>query len=153
MPILTLKELFGIPQFTFVPYWLSGNVVMDRYDGVRINNVQVRDRNNGTGVLAGTIGFNDFQEERPFDLTLELDRLQFLNNTFDEETAFYGSVAGTGIVALSGSNMAPFLRTVVPVTTTADSRLTIPLLEETTVEEQARFIEFCPEFLKSCTCL
>ncbi|KPQ00626.1 MAG: hypothetical protein HLUCCA01_01780 [Bacteroidetes bacterium HLUCCA01] len=141
-----IEELFGIPQFTFVPYWLSGNVVMDRYDGVRINNVQVRDRNNGTGVLAGTIGFNDFQEERPFDLTLELDRLQFLNNTFDEETAFYGSVAGTGIVALSGSNMAPFLRTVVPVTTTADSRLTIPLLEETTVEEQARFIEFVQSF-------
>jgi hypothetical protein len=141
-----VEEVEVVPQFVFTNYRLSGEITLDRYEGVFINNVAVSDRQNGSGVLNGTILFNDFQRERPFDLTLTLNRLQFLNSTFSADTPFYGTVAGTGTVALTGSNVAPFLRTIIPITTTSDSRLTIPLLAETTVEEQARFIEFVQSF-------
>jgi hypothetical protein len=55
-------------------------------------------------------------------------------------------VAGSGLVTLTGSNITPFIRTVTPVSTTAESRLTIPLLPETAFDEQSRFIEFVKSF-------
>ncbi|MCH8523473.1 MAG: translocation/assembly module TamB [Balneolales bacterium] len=141
-----VEEVSVVPEFVFTNYILSGEVILDRYEGVSINNVSVRDQQNGTGVLNGTVSFNDFQRERPFDLTLSMNRLQFLNSPFSTDVPFYGTVAGTGTVSLTGSNLSPFLRTIIPITTTPASRLTIPLLAETTVEEQARFIEFVQSF-------
>lgn len=141
-----VREIDVVPDFVFTNYRLSGEVLIDRHEGVSIRNVDVRDRQNGTGVLNGTVSFNDFQPERPFDLTLSMNRLQFLNSSFSNDVPFFGTVAGTGSVSLTGSNMAPFLRTLTPINTTSDSRLTIPLLAETAVEEQARFIEFVTSF-------
>lgn len=141
-----VPEVFAVPAFLKTNYKLSGRVLVDRYEGIVLNDIQVSDGKRGTGKLEGSIGFNDFRRERPLNLTFELNRLEFLNNTYEPDVPFYGNVSGTGIVSLSGTNLSPFLRTVVPVTTTSDSRLSIPLLDETTVEEQARFIEFVTSF-------
>jgi translocation and assembly module TamB len=141
-----VKEIRAVPQFLLTNYTLSGRVVLDRFDGVLIDNVLVSDRRGGSGRLRGTVGFNDFLPERPLDLTLDLSRLEFLNNSYEQDIPFYGNVSGTGSVSLTGSNLSPFLRTIRPVTTTTDSRLYIPLLDETSVEEQARFIEFVKSF-------
>ncbi|MCH8496410.1 MAG: translocation/assembly module TamB domain-containing protein, partial [Balneolales bacterium] len=143
---IDVKELFAVPQFILTNYWLSGQVEIDRNDGVTLRDVTVNDSGQGTGRINGNIGFNDFQDERPFNLVMDMNRLQFLNNSFDVDVPFYGSVAGTGRVSLTGSNLSPFLRTLTPITTTSNSRLAIPLLAETTVEEQARFIEFVSSF-------
>lgn len=144
--LFDVKELFAVPQFILTNYWLSGEVELDRNDGVTLRNVSINDSGQGTGRINGNIGFNDFQDERPFNLVMDMNRLQFLNNTFAVDVPFYGTVAGTGRVSLTGSNLSPFLRTLTPITTTTDTRLSIPLLAETTVEEQARFIEFVSSF-------
>lgn len=141
-----VEEIRAVPQFLLTNYTLSGRVVLDRFDGVFVDNVLVSDRRGGTGRLKGTVGFNDFLPERPLDLTLDLSRLEFLNNSYEQDIPFYGNISGTGSVSLTGSNLSPFLRTIRPLTTTTDSRLFIPLLDETSVEEQARFIEFVKSF-------
>jgi hypothetical protein len=144
--VFEVSELQGIAAFLMTEYLFSGQVEVDRNDGVLLNNVAVSDRLGGSGILNGVIGFNDFAEERPLNIALSMERLQFLNNNFNPEIPFYGTVAGTGLVTLTGSNITPFIRTVTPVSTTQESRLTIPLLPETVVDEQSRFIEFVRSF-------
>ncbi len=144
--LLDVKEIQAVPTFLLVNYALSGTLELDRHDGVTFDKIDIRDSGSGTGVLTGNIGFNDFQDERPFNLEMTLNQLEFLNNSFDPDIPFYGRVFGSGRISLTGSNQAPFLRTITPITTTSTSRLSIPLLDETSVEEQARFIEFVRSF-------
>lgn len=143
---LDVQEIRAVPKFLLANYSLSGNLELDRHDGVTFDVINIRDSGSGTGILTGNIGFNDFQVERPFNLEMTLNQLEFLNNSFDEDVPFYGRVFGSGRVSLTGSNQSPFLRTVTPITTTSSSTLSIPLLDETSVEEQARFIEFVRNF-------
>ncbi|HAC15588.1 MAG TPA: hypothetical protein DCE78_06545 [Bacteroidetes bacterium] len=141
-----VEELQAVPRFILTNYTLNGIVELSRGSGVVLQNLEIRDRKNGTGFLNGSVGFNDFQAERPFNLTFDLSNLEILNNPFDPDIPFYGNVSGSGRISLTGSNLAPYLRTLIPVTTTTDSRLSIPLLNETSVEEQSRFIEFVKSF-------
>jgi translocation and assembly module TamB len=141
-----VHSILAVPQFLKTNYYLDGKVYVSREGGVVLENINVRDNKGGTGVLDGTVSFNDFNPERPLNLRLSLNRLEFLNNTFEADVPFYGNVAGTGVVSLTGTNVSPFLRTTTPVTTTLDSRLAIPLLDEASVEEQSRFIEFVKSF-------
>lgn len=143
---LDVQEIQAVPRFLLTNYSISGSLELDRQDGVTFDRLNIRDSGSGTGVLTGNIGFNDFQVERPFNLEMSLNQLEFLNNSFDPDVPFYGRVFGSGRVSLTGSNQAPFLRTITPITTTSSSRLSIPLLDETSVEEQARFIEFVRNF-------
>ncbi len=141
-----VEDIRVVTDFLYTQYTLNGVVELDRHEGISFREIQVRDRRNGRGVLNGNIGFNEFRPERPFNLTLDMSQLEFLNNTFDPDVPFYGTVSGSGRVSLTGSNQSPFLRTLTPVTTTSDSRLSIPLLDETSVEDQARFIQFVTSF-------
>jgi hypothetical protein len=141
-----VDQIRAVPEFLLTNYTLSGEVEISRKKGVNFNNIAIRDSRGGTGILRGNIGFNDFKTERPFNVVIDLNQLEFLNNGFDSDVPFYGRVFGSGSVSLTGSNQAPFLRTLIPITTTSDSRLSIPLLDETSVEEQARFIQFVRSF-------
>lgn len=143
---LDVGEIKAVPRFILTNYTLKGRVDLSRESGVLLQNIEIRDRKNGIGMLNGSIGFNDFQRERPFNLTMDISNLEILNNPFDPDIPFYGNVSGSGRVSLTGSNLAPNLRTLIPVTTTTNSRLSIPLLNETSVEEQSRFIEFVKSF-------
>ncbi len=134
------------PYFLLTDYTAKGPIRIGRSRGLVIDTLSVRDRFGGQGKFYGKLDFNDFKPSRPLDFTMEMTNLQFLNNGFTDEVPFYGSVAGTGVVTLTGRTTAPFLRTRVPVTTTTSSRLSIPFLDETQVQEQARFVEFVRNF-------
>jgi hypothetical protein len=77
---------------------------------------------------------------------MDLNELQFLNNTMDPEVPFFGNVSGTGLVRLSGSNDDMYLRTPNPIQVTSDSEVSIPLLEETELTEDGQFIRFVDSF-------
>lgn len=134
------------PVFFNTDYNISGRVEIDRFEGVFLDTMSVRDQANGRGRLYGHIDFNNFEPERQLDITLELNSLTFLNNTYEPDAYFYGNVGGTGIVNVSGTNLSPYVRTVQPVRTTSRSRLSIPLLDETRVEAQARTVRFVNDF-------
>jgi hypothetical protein len=140
------ENVFAKPKFLNTNYFLSGHVEFDRDDGVLLDSVSVMDTKGGMGTVNGTIDLNDFNPITYLDLTLSMDRLQFLNNKLDPDVPFYGNVSGTGTVRLTGSNRDLYMRTESPVQVTGSSEVSIPLLEETELEETGQFIRFVDSF-------
>lgn len=134
------------PTFLLTDYTVSGPIRISRKGGLSLDSLQVRDRFNGRGLVYGGLDFNEFKPNKELNITMVLQNLQFMNNTFTDDVPFYGTAFGTGTFVLSGRTDAPFLQTRGQVVTSANSRMSIPLLDETSVEEQARFVEFVSSF-------
>lgn len=141
-----VSNVYAKPRFLKTNYFLNGHVVFNREQGVVIDSVDVTDTKGGRGKLWGTVDLNDFNPITFLDLNLSLNDLQFLNNDFGPDVPFYGSVSGTGEVKLSGANTDLFLRTTRPIRVSNSSELSIPLIEETELNESNRFIQFVDNF-------
>ncbi|MDZ7773537.1 MAG: hypothetical protein U5K31_12470, partial [Balneolaceae bacterium] len=141
-----LRDVYLKPSFLETEYYANGPVAFDRQEGVVLDSLALRDTRGGTGQLWGNIDLNEFRPITYLDLTLQMDGLRFLNNSFDPDLPFYGAVAGTGTARISGSNTKLLLRTESPIQVTSDSRITVPLLEETELSESGRFIRFVDSF-------
>ncbi|MEL7834979.1 hypothetical protein [Fodinibius sp. Rm-B-1B1-1] len=140
------ENVFVRPQFLNTNYFVSGPVQFNRDEGVVLDSLNVMDTKGGTGTVWGTVDLNDFDPITYLDLSLEMNRLQFLNNNMDPDIPFYGNVSGTGLVRLSGSNTDVYMRTSNPVQVTNNSHISIPLLEETELQESGKFIQFVDSF-------
>ena len=141
-----VSNVYAKPRFLETNYFLNGHVMFNSEEGVVIDSVDVTDTKGGQGKLWGTVDLNDFNPITFLDLNLSLDELQFLNNDFGPDVPFYGNVSGTGEVRLSGANTDLFLQTIQPIRVTDDSELSIPLIEETELDESNRFIQFVDDF-------
>lgn len=135
-----------VPYFLLTDYTATGPIRVSRKGGLVLNDVRVNDRFGGRGVVSGTLDFNDFKPEKDLNITMVLNNLQFLNNTFTPDVPFYGVAYGTGTLTLTGKTSAPFLQTRGQIVTSANSRMAIPFLDQTSVEEQSRFLEFVSSF-------
>ena len=127
-------------------YTLKGDLSVNSEEGAILDSLDVRDNKDGTGLLYGKFDFNDFAEEKLFDLWLRLDNLAFLNTSFSRDVPFYGNAKGSGLVHLSGSNEAPLLSSVEPIIISRNAKIGIPLLEEISIQENTRAIQFVNDF-------
>jgi len=143
---IEILEAEVIPVFLEPLYYLDGHISVNRHDGVIIHQLNARDVARGRGTVTGYFDFNDFQPEKFMDITLDMRNLRFLDNSDGPDVPFYGRVSGTGVVSISGSNISPFVRTIEPVTTTSQSRLSLPLVGQSVDEAQGRFIRFVKDF-------
>lgn len=141
-----IDNVQGRPVFTNVEYLLNGNLIFDREDGLLFNDVQLRDGLGGTGVLSGHVDLDNFSPTNYMDLTLDMDNLQFMNNPYDPDIPFYANTRGTGQARITGSNFSPFLRTTQPIVISQNSRISVPLLDETDLEQAQNFIQFVDNF-------
>lgn len=137
-----LNEVAVVPKFLETNYNLTGEIEFGYDEGVIFNNILVTDGRTGTGRVNGALDLNRFQPGASYDMTVNFNELQFLNNSFGPDVPFYGDVTGTGVIRLSGPSSNPYLETTTPVITTSSSRLSVPLLDETKVENQRTFVEF-----------
>ncbi len=135
-----------VPYFLLTDYSASGPFRVSRHGGLVLNDLQVSDRFGGRGVVSGTLDFNNFKPDKDINITMVLNNLQFLNNTFTTDVPFYGTAFGTGTLTLTGKTSSPFLQTRGQIVTSANSRMAIPFLDQTSVEEQSRFLEFVSSF-------
>lgn len=135
-----------VPYFLLTDYTATGPIRVSRKGGLVLNDLQVSDRFGGRGVVFGTLDFNDFKPDKDINITMVLNNLQFLNNSFTPDVPFYGVAYGTGTVALTGKTSSPFLQSRGQIVTSANSRIAIPFLDQTSVEEQSRFLEFVNSF-------
>jgi len=142
----SVDEANGVPKFTNVEYDLSGELSFNKSDGLTFQEVNLTDHRGGTGLLTGTVDLNDFQSDTYIDLTLDLNDVQFMNNPFDPDIPFYGSLYGTGQAQITGSNTSPLLRTNGAVAISPRSEISVPLEEETEFEQDRRFIQFVDTF-------
>lgn len=144
-----VQNAFAKPEFLNTNYFINGHLVFDRQDWLTLDSLNVTDTKGGSGLVYGNVDINDFKPITHLDLTMEMNRLHFLNNSYDPDVPFYGSLSGTGSVRITGPNNDLYLRTLSPVEVTPDSRLSIPLLEETELNENTKFIQFVDEFKPS----
>lgn len=142
----TVSNVYAKPEFLLTNYFLNGHVAFNRDEGVVIDSVDITDTKGGSGTLWGTIDLNDFNPITFFDLNMSLEDLHFLNNDFGPDVPFFGSVSGTGTVRLTGSNTDFLLQSTSPIRVSDSSVLSIPLLEETELNESNRFIQFVDDF-------
>uniref|UniRef100_UPI003566829B translocation/assembly module TamB domain-containing protein n=1 Tax=Fodinibius sp. TaxID=1872440 RepID=UPI003566829B len=140
------QNVFAKPEFVNTNYFINGPVTFDRQDGVILDSLSVMDTKGGSGTLWGTIDLNDFNPRTYLDLSLAMDGLQFLNSSMDPDVPFFGNVSGSGTVRLSGSNTDMYMRTQNPLRVTNDSRISIPLMEETELTETGKFIRYVDSF-------
>lgn len=109
--------------FTNVPYYVNGKAHINSH-GVYFDDIAVRDRSDGTGVVSGGIAYDHFKDMR-MDTRLRLDNIECLNTTEQDNSSFYGSVFGTGRMNITG----PFesLMLDIDATTSKEGRFHIPL--------------------------
>lgn len=138
--------VFMKPRFIDTHYFAQGNVIFNRSDGLNFRDVFIIDPSGGSAILSGTLDFNDFGDYFNFDMALEMDEFQFLNNSFDPTVPFYGTAYGSTTVRLRGTNLEPIMSTDTPVQMSDFSNISIPLLEETDFDENNKFIRFVDDF-------
>lgn len=141
-----IQQARVVPYFLLTDYRASGPLRVSRKGGLVLEDILVTDRFGGRGQLTGTLDFNDFKPDKEIDITMVMSNLQFLNNTFTPEVPFYGVASGTGTISLTGRTSAPFMQTRGQIVTSAASRIAIPFLDATSVQEQSRFLEFVTSF-------
>jgi translocation and assembly module TamB len=141
-----ISNVYGVPLFTNVGYILNGELDFNRSHGLLFRDISLRDNNGGSGRLSGQVELHDFDPTTTMNLTLNLNNLHFMNNPYDPDVPFYSSLFGTGQARITGTNFNPLLRTTTPVILSSNSRISIPLREETGLEQDRRFIQFVDTF-------
>lgn len=140
------QNVFTKPRFVETNYFVSGPVQVDRQEGVTLDSLQVMDTKGGSGTVWGNIDLNNFNPITYLDISADLNQLQFLNNSYDPDIPFYGNISGTGLVRLTGSNTDLYLRTENPMQLTNSSNVSIPLMEQTELNQSEGFIRFVDSF-------
>ena len=142
-----LDEVYARPEFLNTNYYLDGHVALNSKDGVILDDIAITDDQGGNGSISGTVDLNDFKPITFLDLQMQLNDLRFLDNSYDPDVPFYGSLAGTGSIRLSGANTDMRLRsTGGAITVSEGSTFSIPLLEETELSSTNSFIQFVDSF-------
>lgn len=141
-----IDDVYGRPFFTNVPYTLDGNLRFNRSDGLIFNEILMDDQQGGTGILTGQVDLDDFSPLNILDLRVKIDNMRFMNNEQDPNVPFFADLSGTGTAILEGTSEAPVIRSATPIVLSSNSRISIPLQEETELEESRRFIQFVESF-------
>ena len=86
--------------YTGVPYHAEGPFHIDQ-TGVYFDNINVKDRYNGTGILTGSINYDYFRNIR-FDTRISVDSIEGVSLAENDNEYFYGSIFGSGNLHLTG---------------------------------------------------
>jgi len=141
-----IEDVYGEPVFINVGYTMNGELVFNRSDGLLFNDIELNDGYGGNGLLYGQIDLDNFSPTTILDLNLDLYNLRFMNNPQDREVPFFASLYGTGSAQITGTNFNPLIRTTQSISLSSNSRISIPLREETEFEQDRRFIQFVDSF-------
>lgn len=141
-----IDNVTAVPTFMNTRYDINGKLVFDRHDGLIFDNLTLSDDRGGTGLLYGTVDLDNFSDTNYLDLTLDLNNLHFMNNPYDPDVPFYATARGTGQARITGSNFSPFLRTTQPIVISSDSRISVPVADDTELQQSQNFIQFVDTF-------
>jgi hypothetical protein len=141
-----VEEVYGVPRFTNVPYTLGGELTFNREDGLIFRDIRMDDGRGGRGVFSGTVDLDDFGPMNYLDLRMEVNNLRFMNNVQDPNVPFYADLTGTGTAVLEGNSQAPVLRSITPIRLARNSEISIPLQEQTELQQDRRLVSFVDSF-------
>lgn len=87
-------------DYTNVPYFAGGDFHIDD-SGVYFDDINIRDRYNGTGKVTGSIGWDRFNDIM-FDTRISVSSIEGLDLDESMNEYIYGNVFGTGNVSIRG---------------------------------------------------
>lgn len=86
--------------YTGVPYSATGPFHIDE-TGVYFDNIAIRDRSGGNGIVSGSINY-DYFRDITFDTHIKVSDIEAINLTEKDNETFYGHIYGSGDVHISG---------------------------------------------------
>ena len=127
----------SIPEFN-LDYRGTGSVRVDEA-GIHLDDVRLTDPREGSAMVNGSILFNDYRYFA-FNLRGKLDEMRIMNVSQSRDLPFYGRIAASGDVSLTGPLSNAMLRSTDAVTS-EESDLYIPISESSEAID-AGFIVF-----------
>lgn len=127
---------FELPQFN-LQYDLEGPIAVDD-EGIKLNGVSVRDPDDGMATVSGAVLFNEYAYFS-FDLAASLQEMRIIDVEQSQDLPFYGSIAASGDVTLTGPLSGATLRSP-NARTTSESELFIPVKEGELADESGFII-------------
>lgn len=124
--------------YTNVPYFVEGPFRLNER-GAHFDDIQVRDRYNGTGVLNGSINWKHFKNIS-FNTHVKVNEIEAINLAAAPEASFYGNVFATGNVSITGP--ANFIYLTVDAVTSKYGQIHIPLNESATAGKVTNLLRF-----------
>ncbi len=86
--------------YTNVPYYADGAFHIND-EGVFFDDISIRDSQNGTGTVTGSIDWDKFRDIR-FNTKIKVNEIEGINVTEEMADAFYGNIFATGNVSITG---------------------------------------------------
>ena len=86
--------------YTNVPYYADGSFHIDR-SGVYFDDITLKDRYTGSGLLYGSINWNAFKDVT-FDTKIKVNEIEGINLTERQNESFYGNLYATGNISITG---------------------------------------------------
>jgi len=86
--------------YTGVPYRADGQFHIDE-TGVYFNDIEIKDRYDGTGVVSGSINYDHFRNIE-FDTKIKVNNIEAINIDEKDAESFYGNISGTGNLSITG---------------------------------------------------
>ena len=115
---------------------------------ISLENLQFADIRNSQALFSGRVSHNNFRNFR-LDLIGQLNQFEVLNTNQDNGDAYYGSAYATGQVSLTGE--ASNLTISAKVKTETDTKLFIPITEDTSDNDVPEYITFVDRTLQDTT--
>ncbi|MEX1063630.1 MAG: hypothetical protein WEC12_08495, partial [Balneolaceae bacterium] len=144
--VFDIDDVVAVPSFLNTTYTVNGKLIFNRHNGLIFDSLDLQDSRNGTGILSGSVDLDNFSDTNYLDLTLDMNNFHFMNNPYDPDVPYYAEVRGTGQARVTGSNFNPFLRTTRPVVISPGSRISVPVLDDTELQQNQNFIQFVDSF-------
>ena len=124
--------------YTGVPYTANGPFHINE-TGVFFDNIRIRDRYNGTGVVSGSINYDHFKDF-DFNTHIKADRIEAVNLDEKSGDVFYGNLSGTGNVQITGPVNS--LTMTVDAVTSKAGQLHIPMSSSLTSGNSTNLLKF-----------
>ena len=124
--------------YTNVPYYADGAFHIND-EGVFFDDISIRDSQNGTGTVTGSIDWDKFRDIR-FNTKIKVNEIEGINVTEEMADAFYGNIFATGNVSITGPANSILLS--VDAVTAKQGQLHIPVSGLGTSTSRTNLLKF-----------
>ena len=136
--LLLQKASFTV-NYLKTRYNFTKKVTLDK-NNILINDLQVFDNYGNSSLVNGTIS-NNYLKNFRFNITINANDFEFLNTSHLDNSQFYGSAFGTGLVIIRGTPKNITMD--INAKTEKNTRIFIPLSNPETIT-QYNFVNFVP---------
>ena len=127
-----------IVDYTNVPYFADGTFHLDN-KGVYFDEMNIRDRYDGTGSISGSVNWNNFSDIN-FDTSIKVNEIEGINLNESKGEVFYGNLYATGNISITGPSNN--LTMDIDAVTAKTGQIHIPITDAATAGRGTNLLKF-----------